>query len=429
MAFGAISTVFFPVAANAGSSLWGTDVRKLISSADAGNDASCKFAMGTSTSAHTVTADPYTSQGADLTEANYGWAIDPTDMGSVASLKRYMAAGNHVGTLRLQSTTNTNPTGTLTMFVYRVGDAAGGRVRTLLGSATITGQTFDTTIRTYTITVALAEILFEADETIQYSFELNGQGVAITGKNNSFYCGTIGPTPASVAFPTLQQVIQPAGFDVPVEFGTPALRQSVAPSGFDVAVEFGTPAVQQQVQPAGFDVTVEFGEPNLGATLAPDGFDLAVEFGDPTLVMGQVVSPDGFDVTVEFGDATLQQVVSPDGFDVGVEFGVPDLFTDLIVAPDGFDLNVDFGVPSVLFKPYVAGVVYNHETGLPVGAGVEVRLFDDNDVLVDTTTTAAGGTYVFERPFGDTDLYWTLATFEVSGVQYHGVSDRGCPAV
>lgn len=210
MAFGAITTLFFPVTANAGASLWGTDVRKLITPADAGNDASTKFAMGTNTAAHTVTADPYTSQTLDLAQADYGWAIQPTDMGSVAGAQRFMAAGNHVGSLRLQSTTNTNPNGSLTMFVYRVGPAA-GRARTLLGSATVTGQTFDTTIRTYTITVALAAVTFAADETIQYSFELNGQGVAVTGKNNSFYCGTITAIPAKIDFPTLDTILDTTG--------------------------------------------------------------------------------------------------------------------------------------------------------------------------------------------------------------------------
>lgn len=393
MAFGAISTVFFPVAANAGASMWGTDVRKFITPADAGNDASCKFAMGTSTSAHTVTADPYTSQGADLTEANYGWAIDTADMNSVSGAQRFMAAGNHVGTLRLQSTTNTNPTGTLTMFVYRVGDAAGGRVRTLLGSATITGQTFDTTIRTYTITVALSQIVFGVDETIQYSFELNGQGVAITGKNNSFYTGTIGGTPAKVDFPTLGILRTVTGFDPAVTFGTPTLTQTtnLAVTGFDVPVSFGTPTVtpDQSVTPSGFDVAVSFGSP--------------------------VVVPD--------------LLVSPTGFDVPVLFGSPTVVLDNVLAVTGFDVGVGFGAASVGLQPVVSGTVFNHETGDPVGAGITVKLFDDNDVLVDSTVTDAGGGFTFYRPFGDSDLYWTYAEYEISGVQFHGTSDRGCPAV
>lgn len=111
-----------------------------------------------------------------------------------------------------------------------------------------------------------------------------------------------------------------------------------------------------------------------------------------------------------------------------VEFGTPNLLLNLVVEPAGFDALIEFGTPTLLLQPVVAGTVFNHETGDPVGAGIEVKLFDDNDVLIAITTTDAFGGFTFVRPMGDTDLYWTLANYEILGVQYHGVSDRGCPA-
>lgn len=228
-----------------------------------------------------------------------------------------------------------------------------------------------------------------------------------------------------------QQIAAP-GFDVAVEYGSPSLLQHVAPSGFDANVEFGSPALIQGqiIEPDGFDVAVEFGVPALVSDqkVEPAGFDLAVEFGEPDLLQGQVVDPDGFDLLVEFGTPGLLQNVSAAGYDLVVEFGEPTLAFDASVSPAGFDLAVEFGVPTVTLQPVVAGTVFDHETGLDVGAGVEVKLFDDNDVLVDTTLTDANGAFVFARPFGDTDLYWTLATYNIGPVQYHGVSDRGCPA-
>jgi hypothetical protein len=234
--------------------------------------------------------------------------------------------------------------------------------------------------------------------------------------------------------PTLaqEQIVLTTGYDLTVEFGTPTLvqEQVVAPTGFDVAVEFGTPEIKQTVAPAGFDLTVEFGVPTLlqEQFVEPDGFDLTVEFGEPTLLQEQIVAPDGFDLVVEFGEPSLVQKVAATGFDLTVEFGTPSLAFKQVVAVTGFDIDVQFGTPTIEVQPMVTGTVFNHETGLPVGAGVEVKLFDDNDVLIDTTVTDINGVFVFDRPFGDTDLYWTLAQYDVLGVQYHGVSDRGCPA-
>lgn len=188
-------------------------------------------------------------------------------------------------------------------------------------------------------------------------------------------------------------------------------QQTITVSGFAPTVAFGTPTlVQDQVlSVSGFAPVVQFGSPALRQNVTPSGFDIAVSFGTPTLAQGQLLAPAGFDLDVQFG--------------------TPTLVFDQALPVAGFQIDVEFGTPTVSLQPMVSGTVFNHETGIPVGAGVVVRLFDDNDVLIDTTVTDGSGSYVFHRPFGDTDLYWTLAAYDVLGVQYHGVSDRGCPAV
>lgn len=241
--------------------------------------------------------------------------------------------------------------------------------------------------------------------------------------------GTTGSIGYIIALATSAQTISPTGFDVAVQFGTPTLVREVNPSGFDVAVSFGTPTLKQFVSPSGFSPAVQFGTPSLLREITPTGFDVAVTFGSPTLVQDQLVDPTGFDVAVEFGAPNLSLALNPDGFDLLVQFGTPTLVLDNVLTVTGFDLTIQFGTPTLVLQPVVAGTVYNHETGNPAGAGVEVKLFDDTDTLIATTTTDAGGGFIFYRPIGDTDLYWTLASYEVLGVQYHGVSDRGCAAV
>jgi len=216
------------------------------------------------------------------------------------------------------------------------------------------------------------------------------------------------------------------GFSVGYMLAINPASQTLSVSGFDTAVDFGAPSLKQNVTVSGFDTPVSFGAPSLSQSVQPAGFDIAVQFGTPAV--GLTVNPAGFDVPVEFGAPSLGQNVAPDGFDLPVEFGTPTVILDNVLTVDGFDVPVQFGTPSLGLQPVVSGTVFNHETGDPVGAGVVVKLFDDNDLLIDTTVTDGSGSFIFYRPFGDTDLYWTLANYDVLGVPYHGVSDRGCAA-
>ena len=212
MAFGNISTLYIPTAANAGASQWGTDVRKLLDSADAGSDATTKTNHGTSTSASLKTCDPYTTATADLDQSLYGWAITPSDMNSVSGAKRFYPAGNHTLTVRMGHNGSTGVTATLSVSVYRVGNAAGGRVRTLLAGD---ANTFDLPALsgevTATCTVALGEVVFEPDETIQYSCEITCGGIVVVGRIVTFYTGTQTSVVTSISTPTLRVLADTTG--------------------------------------------------------------------------------------------------------------------------------------------------------------------------------------------------------------------------
>lgn len=205
MAFGNISTLYLPTAANAGASQWGTDVRKLLDSADAGSDATTKMNHGTGGTAVVRTSDPYSTSAADLDQSLYGWAITPADMNSVSGARRFMHAGNHVATVRVGHTALVAKNANFALYIYRVGNAAGGRVRTLLGTAnsgtvSIPGTAGELTV---VITVALGEIIFDPDETIQYVFESGAAGTTVTGDTITLFTGTQSSVVGKIDIPKL----------------------------------------------------------------------------------------------------------------------------------------------------------------------------------------------------------------------------------
>lgn len=202
MAFGNITTLYLPVTANAGSSQWGTDVRKLLDSADAASDALTKTNHGTG-GAITVSADPYTTATADLDQTLYGWAITPADMNSASGAKRFYPAGDHVLTIRMGHNGTTSVTGTLWVYIYRVGPSP-GRTRTLLGNSNA-GVNLPITSGEVTavVTVALPEVVFDVDETVQYSFEFVCAGIAIVGRIATLFTGTQTAVVARVDTPKL----------------------------------------------------------------------------------------------------------------------------------------------------------------------------------------------------------------------------------
>lgn len=163
-------------------------------------------------------------------------------------------------------------------------------------------------------------------------------------------------------------------------------------------------------------------------TLTVTGFDTTVLFGAPTLIQDQFVSPAGFDVAVQFGTPTLvpDQTITATGFDLLVDFGTPTVILDNVLLVAGFDLTVSFGTVTVARQPFVTATVYDHETGLPVGAGAVVQLFDADGLLLDETVTDAGGVYIFHLPQGFTDQVFTVVRVTIDGTPYQGVSEL-CP--
>lgn len=206
------TTVYFPIAGSAGSSLWGSDVRKVLASPDATADATTICNHGTGTGAANRTCDPYTTSTADLTEADYGWAIQPSDMGSVAGAERMMLAGNHVFDAHVSTNALTGAVVDVKFTAHRVGPAA-ARTRSTIATTTAVGLNFGNTGlggSDITVTLAAPEIIFEDDETLQYSLEFSTPGVPVTGKTTILNTGTASGNATRVTFPALKTVARTA---------------------------------------------------------------------------------------------------------------------------------------------------------------------------------------------------------------------------
>lgn len=235
----------------------------------------------------------------------------------------------------------------------------------------------------------------------------------------------------SVPLLEASQTLSVSGFAPAVAFGTVTLVQDqfVTPSGFTPSVAFGTPTLVQDqfLTVTGFAPDVDFGTPGIQQTVTPSGFTVPVQFGTPTLIPDQLVEPGGFEVSVLFGTPTLRQSIPVDGFTVPVLFGDPTVILDNVLMVSGFTPVIQFGTVTLTSQPFVTATVYDHETGLPVGAGATVQLFNAvTGELIDTTTTDAGGVYLFHLPQGFTDDVFTVVRVEINGTEYQGVSEV-CP--
>lgn len=205
-----ITALYLPVSASAGSSLWGTDVRKLLDAPNGTADSTT--ITDHSTGGQVVrTDDPYSTSTADSDQTLFGWAIDPSNMGSVAGALRFYPAGNHTATIRFGHNGAASGAATLFMYVYRVAPGP-GRARTLLGSnsAAFTLPALSAEV-TATVTVALPEVIFAADETIQYSFEVQAPGIAITGRTVTMFTGTQSGVASRLDTPKLGVLADTAG--------------------------------------------------------------------------------------------------------------------------------------------------------------------------------------------------------------------------
>lgn len=92
-------------------------------------------------------------------------------------------------------------------------------------------------------------------------------------------------------------------------------------------------------------------------------------------------------------------------------------FSDVVGAVSDWPVNVPTRV--------IAGVVRHHETGALVEAAT-IRLFrTTDDAICQTTLSAANGSYSFSRDRDDPYDYYVTAQYLDSGVQVHGITDRG----
>lgn len=283
MPFGPVTALYLPVAANAGASLWGTDVRKVLDTADAGLDQTTLTQHGTSGGLTTRTCDPYTTSTADSDQTLFGWAIQPSDMGSVAGAFRGFPAGNHVFNGRLDNSDSVSSrTATVTMYAYRVGPSP-TRTRTLLGSASNSVSIPVSTPVSIAVTLALGEIIFAADETIQYSFEIEAIPIAISNHTVRFLTGTEAGNQIRVNTPALQTILPEEG---------------TFTGGYDFSGSFtGEAGEGSGTFDGGYDFTGLFvGEaPGVASGSFTGGYDFTGSFtgSAPTPVPGGIIVPGG----------------------------------------------------------------------------------------------------------------------------------------
>lgn len=290
MAFGNISTLYLPTAANAGASQWGTDVRKLLNAADATADLTTVTDHGTG-GAVVRTADPYSTNATDGVEANFGWAVTPADMDSVTGARRFFPAGNHTLTARMSHNAATGWNATVVVYVYRVASAANGRARTLLGSASANAELPAASAQVVAVVpVALPEIVFAADETIQYSMEFNVGGVAVVGRLVTFHAGTSAGTAARIDTPVLRVLADTTGAATGV--GTAAGETGKVLAAQGAATGLGTAAGALSAQAA-----------TTGAATAT-----ATAAGQASAVAGTTGSADGLGVAAGLGGKVLGTV-------------------------------------------------------------------------------------------------------------------------
>lgn len=477
MAFGAISTLYLPTAANAGASQWGTDVRKLLDSADAGSDATTTTSHGTSGAATTRTNDPYTATTADLDQSLYGWAVTPSDMNSVSGAKRFYPAGDHTATIRMGHNAVVGGASTLFMYVYRVASAAGSRTRTLLGSgsAAFTLPAGGGEV-TAVVTTTLPEVVFEPDETIQYSFETESSTVVITGRVVKFFTGTQTSVACRIDTPPLKTLADTTGSAAGsgaaggvagkvlgtngsatgsgVAAGSMSARADTTGSASGSAVASGsassvagtTGAAAGSGQASG--VLTGIGSMTgsasgagvaagvLGAigSMAGSASGTSAANGVLGAIGGMVGSALGAAAATGFGSSVAGTVGSATG-----SATVAGL-TSIVLGTVG---SVEIGAPTsetpdwpvVAPTRQVAGIVQHHETtddhtaGDPVD-GATVRLYRDVDkVLISSATTGPDGLYSFTRDADDPYTYFATANYDDAGTPIQGMTPTAVPTL
>ncbi len=238
--------------------------------------------------------------GANYTPATTPFISDASTMllwhCDAISAKRVIAAGNHTINGRMRDNSSTGTTATLLMYVYRVA-AGSGRARTLLGSnsASVTLPAL-AAIADGVVSVNLAEIILEPDETIQYAFEITASGMAVSGRSITFLTG-LSTTSVRVTIPAELQLLASA----------PAAATVAADMTGSGAMVLGTVADMSALVATTLDASSIWGGDLAAAAAASlDGVGSSIAGGDMNAAIDGSLSADGAMVSggvLESGEA------------------------------------------------------------------------------------------------------------------------------
>lgn len=198
-----------PALADAASPLnWGSKIIPLRQVASAGYSQDTKTNHGTTLASVSRVQIPYATSNAETGAAEYGYAVDPGQMLSVAHARKRIAAGVH--RLVAAFTSSVPADGGyiyITLSVYRV-SALPSRSRALVASAT-TQVPVNAGTAIANAPVNVPEIIFAEDETIQYGISVAAQGLLIFGRVVTMHAGTSpqgGGTQSRIEFPGFSSV-------------------------------------------------------------------------------------------------------------------------------------------------------------------------------------------------------------------------------
>lgn len=287
--------------------------------------------------------------------------------------------------------------------------------------------------------VNLSALVFGVDETIQYSFEVNAPGVAVTGRNSTFRTGTQSSIATRVDLPSALLTQHTVSSNL---VGDGVLSRSFAETMERGVTGDGTVARALAVDESktltgdglvsrtlavtvARDMTGDGTVTESRAVVASKSFDLT---GDGVLTSGRAAEVfKTFDLT---GDGVVDAAPATGyarTFDLtgdGVITGSADIpFPNIPEGDCPADWSPNDGAKSI------SGTVFFHEPpnqGDPV-EGATVCLFRDSDGFkVGCTTTAADGSYSFPRDTNDPYTYHVEVNWTDGGTSQQGLSENGC---
>jgi hypothetical protein len=172
----------------------GTDIRELDPAEGASVDTTkCNF--GTTTASGNIVCRPFVShnnRAAIAANSGYGWDIPRADMGSTATAKRFIPAGDWLATVSISAdAADATPQTRVTCIVERV-SSSNGITELFRGDTGLFSVALAETSQIIPMN-GQSQVVLEADETIRLEFWITGQGVAVVGRIITFSVGPSGP--------------------------------------------------------------------------------------------------------------------------------------------------------------------------------------------------------------------------------------------